>query len=572
MEGSGVSHAELRTFFRGHKRRMSMPTSLPYPTGAGDDAGGIALPAMGSSPAKAPSTEHHRLDASAMDVEARENIRPSPAQNDALSSTPESRTLSEAPSSRKARRRRRQSFNMHELDDRLREIAESGASPVPPMHGLPSPMVPMTPYEGLLTPTESAPMGEPMSDALAPRCLVPAAAEVVFVPSPLTVGAALIREVAAYAEVVALSAPLVDSLRAVAHEICTFAELWHWEEEARLARVAAEGRAPCSRFCAFTASALEPPTWDDEEGAGQHEAWRALAPVLHAGWELLEAMSHGQGQGDQLKGLLAHLVRFVETSDLMAEARARPFWRAQLKAISDGRMPYSDRGGQLLRSLVRLELRAVFRAHSAAEDRALSLLPAPRGGRLRRVETDSLARLLSNALRIWHTTKSTMDDDHVRSALVAEGADAVATLPVEAADDVIDAAEAADVISHVFDTCAFVVHVCADEHSRLRGLLANATLVPGWVDEFAALARAGDVRMDIDRARALVGAAHASHAVQDEVPSGVPGPAEDAGPSEDLEGANVTSSGADASPAVDVPLRRSRRISAQYGPPATRLV
>ncbi|KAG8465167.1 hypothetical protein KFE25_012530 [Diacronema lutheri] len=614
LASAGVDLSELKTFFKSHKRRSSAagaalmqlaPALSPEPAAVGGDgplalegvAGVTCSPSMAAlgtasmaqQPAlpraaplawqasdAAPAAEwgvradpgERRADgAPTTEARARESVSENASPNaGALHAreTPDDAPPTGSGSGKKGRRKRRQSFSLREIEDRIREIAESGASPLPPQHGMPSPMVPMTPLAGLHLSAElsaasamdvespaHARMGTPARAAPTPPALrarpptertpVPAAActpEVACSPcidleharlaAPLRTCDVVIAHIHSAARHARLAEP--DALRALAcavREVCTFAELWHWEEESRLAVRAADDGRPAMRrvrFCAMRAAGLEPPRWGDDGGGSdaQRAALDALLPALRASDALHASLARVTAA--KLRRFLAGAAALVGADERLRATGAGPFWREQLVALARGERLYGSRCGALVRSLVRHELRAVAERDEAGEAEVLRTLPSPRAGPVLRAGADSVARLLSNGLRVWDATRASLADAHVGDAIAraSDAAEAAAaasepdaavrarcSLPAETLHDVLAAADAHAALEHLIGSCAFVRAAALDECGPLRQLLELTPLVPGWADEFALLKDLGALEADLEHARTVCVAARA---------------------------------------------------------------
>ncbi|KAJ1635115.1 hypothetical protein T492DRAFT_969198 [Pavlovales sp. CCMP2436] len=481
-------------------------------------------------------------------------------------------------SHKKSRRKRRQSFSLAEISQRIKEIAESGASPMEKAerikHGLPSPM-PMesmtlrgTPTLGAL-PSLSAELRAAATDkmdvdgddgsaakaaAAAMGVATPTAALRPPAPSPVPSVAAAAAAATAFGTPVPECTPTVDLAHARQHaplttcdavighlqaaarharlgnaralqcaqaavrEVATFAELWHWEEESRLAVSTADAsatspaRAPRVRFCALEAASLEPPAWSDDSCAQQQAALEAILPALRSSAELHAALADVPAA--KLKRFLLGAAALVAADGRLGPSGAAAFWRAELLALSNGERLYANRGGALVLSLVRHELRALALRNELGEEAALRTLPSPRGGPVLRPNSDSVARLISNALRVWEGSRATLDEPRVLAALGSAAGAAAAdgeeeALTAELLADALAAADAHAALSHLVRGCAFLRAAASDEHGSLRRLLALGELVPGWVDEFAPLAQLADLDAELERVRGACSAARA---------------------------------------------------------------
>lgn len=613
LASAGVDLGELKTFFKSHKRRSSAvglgvlqagpllsPEAAVAPQARAATleaaAGWPAVPALGSSvgaqqavlaaastllpladvntpvagsgahsTGRRCSPEITADDASARGAgepsasPAAENASPNVGSVHPRDASDDGPATGSGGSSKKVRRKRRQSFSLREIHERIQEIAESGASPLPPKHGMPSPMVPMTPLAGPSLADELSAAGgmemevegeraEHPQPSLRPQLAsphpdgTPAAPARVETPAsactpcvdleearqsaPLRTCELVVGHVQSAARHGRLGSAdgSLRALVAAVREVSTFAELWHWEEESRLAVRAADDARACTRrvrFCAMAAASLEPAQWSDDGAATdahpQHAALHALLPALRACDELHAALARvPEPKRRRFLNGAAALVR--ADARLASSGGAGAFWADQFHGLASGGRLYAARSGALVRSLVRHELRALAQRNEAGEADALRALPSPRAGPVLRAECDSVARLLSNALRVWEASRHVPALPDVAEALGrADGAEVEsararaalvrAALPAELLLELLAAADAHAALSHLVLGCPFVRAAAADEGGQLRQLLELAPLVPGWIDEFALLRDVGALDAELERARAVCGAA-----------------------------------------------------------------
>jgi hypothetical protein len=312
-------------------------------------------------------------------------------------------------------------------------------------------------------------------------------------------------------------AAAVDALGAVVREVSTFAELWHWDEETRLAVRAADDeckrpRAARVRFSAMDAASLEPPAWSDDSCEVQRAALDAMLPVMRACSELPALLAAVPAA--KLRRFLQAAAAAVGADPTLRPSGAGAFWREQLCGLARGELLYGARCGALVRSLVRHELRALAARNEAGEADALRTMPSPRAGPVLHADADSVARVLSNALRVWEGCRETTVDPVVIAAFAAaahvppsperSGADVVRELlPSDALAELLRAADAHTALSHLVMGCAFVRAASVDEGGPLRQLLELAPLVPGWIDEFAQLVDLAQLDRELAHARAI---------------------------------------------------------------------